>query len=257
MDDSLAGTAAESLAAIVLGAGAGSRLQPLTGIRPKPLCPVANRPLIDWAIERARTVTDAVAVNVHHGRAAMESHLAGRVHLSVEETLLGTAGGVGRLREWAARRPVLVINADAWYDADLVAWVAKWDGERVDLLSNTDESGTLTPRTRVAASLMPWPEVARLAPEPAGLYEACWVPASAAGRLTLTPFDGDLVDCGTPRGYLAANLAVSNGDPVVGPGALVDGVVEQSVVWAGAPVFASEHLVRAIRPADGITVLVR
>src|SRR2546425_8932391 len=84
------------LAAVVLAAGAGTRLRPLTWLRPKALCPVENVPLVDLAVGSARTVTGAVAVNVHHGRAALESHLAGRVHLSIEEPeALGTAGGGG------------------------------------------------------------------------------------------------------------------------------------------------------------------
>src|SRR5436305_3997812 len=96
------------LAAVVRAAGAGTRLRPLTRLRPKALCPVDNVPLVDLAIGWARTVTSAVAVNVHHGRAAMESHLAGRVHLSVEETqALGTAGGVANLKDWIDGRSAL------------------------------------------------------------------------------------------------------------------------------------------------------
>src|SRR3954452_209622 len=118
------------LAAVVLAAGAGTRLRPLTRLRPKALCPVDNVPLVDLALGWARNVTSAVAVNVHHGRAAMESHLAGRVHLSVEEPeALGTAGGIGNLRTWIDGRAALILNADAWNDADMQAFVAGWDGE--------------------------------------------------------------------------------------------------------------------------------
>ena len=110
----------DSLAAVVLAAGAGARLRPLTRIRPKALCPVGNVPLVDAAIERARRVTPAVAVNVHHGRALLEAHLAGRVHLSIEaDRALGTAGGLANLRTWLAGRAALVLNADAWHEADL------------------------------------------------------------------------------------------------------------------------------------------
>ena len=66
----------------MLAAGAGERLRPLTRLRPKPMCPLGDRPLVDHALERFVGVTDAVAVNVHNGRALLESHLAGRVHLS-------------------------------------------------------------------------------------------------------------------------------------------------------------------------------
>ena len=79
------------LAGIVLSAGGGTRLSPLTRLRPKALCPVGAVPLVDRAIERLGEVTSDVAVNVHHGREQVEDHLAGRVHLAVEEVLLGTA----------------------------------------------------------------------------------------------------------------------------------------------------------------------
>src|SRR5687767_13297205 len=103
----------DSLAAIVLAAGFGTRLSPLTRVRPKALCPVGNVPLVDLAITRVSTVTSDVAVNVHAGRDLLLRHLAGRVHLSVEEEHpLGAAGAIGHLRAWLDGRPVLVTNAD-------------------------------------------------------------------------------------------------------------------------------------------------
>src|SRR5688500_13503964 len=102
----------DSVAGVVLAAGAGTRLRPLTLFRPKALCPVNNVPLVDLAVGRVQAATPSVAVNVHHGRGQLERHLAGRVHLSVEEEEpLGTAGALGRLREWIDGRPVLVHNA--------------------------------------------------------------------------------------------------------------------------------------------------
>ena len=100
---------------LVLAAGEGRRLLPLTRLRPKPLCPVGGRPLLDLAVDRARTATASVAVNVHHGRAAIEDHLAGGaadgagVHVSVEKAeALGTAGAVAHApsldrRAWRPR----------------------------------------------------------------------------------------------------------------------------------------------------------
>ena len=185
----------------------------------------------------------------------MESHLAGRVHLSIEEPeALGTAGGVAHLREWIDGRAVLTVNADAWHDADLGAFVDAWDGDRVRLLIAADDFG---PRARVVASLLPWREVERLPATPSGLYEVCWQPAHEAGRLDVAHHDGAFFDCGTPARYLAANMAASDGRAVIGPAARVEGTVEESVVWPGAPVFEHEHLVRAIRPNDRMTVLVR
>jgi NDP-sugar pyrophosphorylase family protein len=243
------------VAAVVLAAGGGTRLRPLTWLRPKALCPVDNVPLVDIAIARVGAVTDAVAVNVHHGRAVMEAHLAGRVRLSVEEPeALGTAGALGHLRAWIDGRPTLVMNVDAWHQADLGPFVEGWDGEQVRVLIAGDAFG---PRARVVASLLPWTDVAALEPVPSGLYESTWRTAHERGRLDLDRYEGPFFDCGTPARYLAANMAASGGRAVIGPAAVVDGDVEESVLWPGAEVRAGERLRRAIRTSERLTVLVR
>lgn len=230
-------------------------------MRPKPLCPVGNVPLVDIAIGRVATVTTDIAVNVHHGRMALESHLARRVHVSIEpDAALGTAGGVGRLRPWIDGRATLVTNADAWHDGalDLASFVDGWGGDRVRLLvvpgGRRPDFGD---RRYAGVALMPWPDVAALADEPSGLYEVSWRQAQADGRLDLVDFDGRFFDCGTPTDYLAANMAASGGASVIGAGATVEGDVVESVVWPGAVVLAGERLERAIRADDRVTVLVR
>lgn len=265
------------LAAVVLAAGAGTRLRPLTLRRPKPLCPVANVPLIDHAIARARTATDDVAVNLHHGREALGDHLEVTyrdqpVHLSVETPeALGTAGALGQLRPWIDGRDVMVLNADTWCPGSLAGAVAAWDRERVCVLladeTTGESSGTAgtapadgllgNPKARVAGAFMPWEEVARLEPMPSGLYEVSWGGLAEAGRLATQRWDGPCLDCGTPARYLEANLSASEGKSVVGEHAVVHGVVERSVIWDGAAVRYAEHLVDAIRTDTGATVLVR
>ena len=267
----------------MLAAGAGRRLRPLTAVRPKALCPVANRPLVDHAVGRARAVTSAVAVNVHHGRDALERHLAGdaRVHVSVEEPeALGTAGALGALASWIDGRGVLVQNADAWSDADLSAFADGWDGERVRLLITPGADGQVRfgPGVGLVASLLPWSDVARLAPVPSGLYEVMWRRAEADGRLDVVAHPGSFVDCGTVRQYLRANRLAAAAHAgvdrsgslvdasaqvigtveasVVGAGASVAGSVIGSVVWAGAAVAAGEVLVDSVR-AGRLTVAVR
>lgn len=243
---------------MVLAAGLGTRLRPLTTVRPKALCPVAGVPLVDLALERVRAVTPAVAVNAHHGHEALTAHVDGRAHVSLEaDRLLGTAGALGRLRPWIDGRGVLVLNADAWSTAELGAVVEGWDGERVRLLVGGDPAAGLGPRTPLVASLLPWADVAALDAEPSGLYARVFAPAAAAGRLELVGHDGPIVDCGTPAGYLRANLLASGGASVVGPGAEVEGVVVRSVVWPGAAVRRHERLVDAVRADDRLTVLVR
>ena len=250
---------------VVLAAGAGSRLRPLTRQRPKALCPVGDRPLVDHALDRLAGAVDEVAVNVHHGRLLMEAHLtrpgrAVRPHVSVEEgDARGTAGALGLLRPWLDGRPVLVTNADAWLDLDVGAFVDGWDGERTRLLCVHDpRRGDFGPLRYCGVALMPWAAVAGLGPEPSGLYEAVWAGAARDGALDLVEHRGTFVDCGTVADYLEANLRWSGGESVVGEGAAVgDGArVERSVLWPDAVVRPGEVLVDAVR-AGTTTVLVR
>jgi MurNAc alpha-1-phosphate uridylyltransferase len=246
----------EEIAAVVLAAGAGSRLRPLTDVLPKALCPVNNVPLVDLALDRVRPLTSRIAVNVHYGRFPLEAHLAGRVHLSIEvPAVLGTAGALGRLRDWIDERPTVVVNADAWHRFDLSCLLAGWDGERVRLLAVDDpERGDFGRLRHCGASLMPWSEVRRLAAAPAGLFEACWGPRWAEGRLELVPRSGPYFDCGNARDYLAANLAASGGVSVVGAGARIEGELVRSVVWPGGVVRPGERLVECIRVGETLTV---
>ena len=242
------------VAAVVLAAGLGTRLRPLTDVLPKALCPVANVALVDRALERAMTVADDIAVNVHAGRQQMEQHLAGRgVHLSLEEAEpLGTAGALGLLREWIDGRAVVVSNADACHGFDLRALVDGWDGERPRLLVVDDpERADFDGRWRyVGSSLLAWQHVSGLAPVPSGLYESLW----SRVELDLVPVAGPFFDCGTPSDYLAANLWASGGESVVGAGAVVEGELVRSVVWPDGAVRSDERLVESIRVGADLTV---
>jgi NDP-sugar pyrophosphorylase family protein len=241
---------------VVLGAGRGTRLRPLTRLRPKALCPVGNVALVDLAIARVRPAVDEVAVNLHDGRLVLDAHLPADVHRSVEEARpLGTAGALGQLRSWIAGRGVLVVNADAWCPGSLEPFVHEWDGERVRVLVAGDD--VLQPTSGVAGALMPWSEVAPLLPEPSGLYERSWRAAQCDGRLEVVRHDGPFVDCGTPAQYLAANLLASGGASVVEDGAEVAGRLDGCVVWRDAIVDRAETLSSAIRPTGRLTILVR
>lgn len=271
---------ADSLAGLVLAAGAGTRLWPLTSLLPKALCPVGDRALVDHALDRMSPVTGQVAVNIHHRADALTEHLeadARPVHLSLEVPFaLGTAGAVGNLARWLDGRAVLVTNADTWHEAELGRFVGQWDRERVAVLTTTP--GAFGPRSSVVASVMPGPVAAGLIAEPSGLWEALWRAEAAAGRIQTVHVGAVALDCGTPAGYLDANLLWLGshrtdlvGDnwvhpgaeltgaaesSVIGGGASVAGTIRRCVVWPDSAVVATESLTDAIR-ASGLTVMVR
>ena len=276
----MASDADPPLAAVVLAAGAGTRLRPLTDLRPKPLCPVGDRPLLDHALDRVAALDGAVrvAVNAHHGAAALAAHVADRpVHLSLErDRALGTAGAVGHLRPWLDGRGALVVNGDTFTTVPLAPLVAGWDGTRPRVL--VPGPPTFGPRAALLGTLLPWRIVRDLVPEPSGLWEVCLRAAHEDGSLEVVGGEGVAVDCGTPADYLRANLTWlalrgSHGfqgpeaevpgtavRSVVGAGAVVAGRVEESVVWPGAEVAAGERLIRAVRavgPGGQRTVLIR
>jgi MurNAc alpha-1-phosphate uridylyltransferase len=249
----------------VLGAGAGTRLRPLTRGRPKVLCPVANVALLDHNLARVAAVVGAgathVAVNAHHDAGLLWAHVAGRAHVSIERPeALGTAGAVAELRGWLDGRAALVVNGDTWSTIDLGPLVDGWDGATVRVLVRVAAAvgePRLAPGVGILGSLLPPGVIAELPHRPAGLYESCWRPLQAEGRLEVVGATGELVACDRPRDYLAANLLASGGESVIGSGARVDGEVVRSVVWPAAVVERGERLVDAIRLTDGATVLVR
>lgn len=261
-------------AGVVLAAGEGRRLRPLTSLRPKPLCPVGGRPLLEWALDRmvpwCGAGASSLAVNAFHLGDQVVEWIDGRAHVSMEPGLLGTAGALGRLRGWIDGRDVLVTNADAL----LLPWgtpggvlqdafhgvleplfrIPLGPGPRllvtrpgrehvVDFPDPLDARGW----RYVGACLLPAAFVARCRPEPSGLFETVWRPAMAAGTLEFVELQGTHVDCGTPADYLAANLLMSGGENVVGEGAVVEGRIEECVVWDGSFVGAHESLRRCVR----------
>ena len=131
--------------AMIMAAGLGKRMRPLTATRPKPLVEVAGRALIDHVFDRLRSAGIARAVvNVHYLADAMEAHLAARVSgievvVSDErEQLLETGGGLVKALPLLGARPFVVVNSDnLWIDgpADALKLLARhWDDARMDAL---------------------------------------------------------------------------------------------------------------------------
>jgi MurNAc alpha-1-phosphate uridylyltransferase len=131
--------------AMVLAAGLGKRMRPLTASRPKPLIEVANKALLDHLLERLRASgVEKAVVNVHYLPDAVEAHLAKNHHgheiaISDErELLLETGGGMVKAAPLIDSDPFLVVNSDnLWIDgpADTLKLLAsQWDGEKMDAL---------------------------------------------------------------------------------------------------------------------------
>ena len=254
---------ADSVAALVLAAGAGTRLAPLTRLRPKPLCPVGDVALVDHALARAAALVgddpSGLAVNAHAHADQILEHVAGRAHVSVEpgDEALGVGGAVGFLRPWLDGRAVVLVNGDTWSTIPLDPLLDGWDGERVRVLVQGPPGTEAAPGVPVVASVLPWAVAARIPAEVLGITNGVWWPEKEAGRLDWAAVEGDLVSCDRPRDYLAANLLASGGRSVIGAGAEVEGEVVRSVVWPGQRVEAGERLVDAVRASSDVTVLVR
>ncbi|MDH3234688.1 MAG: nucleotidyltransferase family protein [Alphaproteobacteria bacterium] len=129
--------------AMVLAAGYGKRMRPLTDTMPKPMIPVLGKPMIDRVLdhlERARVST--AVVNLHHLGEKLEAHLQGRrqpeIVFSHEDTLLETGGGVRHAIAKLGDKPFIVANSDTvWLDGPTPALERlrrAWDGRRMDAL---------------------------------------------------------------------------------------------------------------------------
>ena len=129
--------------AMVLAAGKGLRLRPITLSRPKPLVEVAGQAMLDGVLDRLAEAGVAEAVvNTHHLGHMIEGHLmsrkAPRIRISREETLLETGGGVKKALPLLGSRPFYAINGDViWRDGKTPALrrlAEAWDEAAMDVL---------------------------------------------------------------------------------------------------------------------------
>ncbi len=131
--------------AMVMAAGLGKRMRPLTATRPKPLVTVAGKTLLDHCLDRLRAAeVKKAVVNVHYLPDALEAHLRTRVRgievaISDErEQLLETGGGLLKALPLIDADPFLAVNSDnLWVDGpvdSLRLLASNWDEERMDAL---------------------------------------------------------------------------------------------------------------------------
>lgn len=230
--------------AMVLAAGLGTRMRPLTDHTPKPLLSVAGRSLLDRTLDHlvAAGVTRAV-VNVHYLADQIEAHLAGRrdLHLTISDErrqLLETGGGLVKALPLLPGNPVLVINSDSIWTgaAPLSPLLREWDGARMDVLLLLTARDSATGYTRAGDFLLddagrlirrgnaetaPWVftgahllNPALLAGESAVPFSLnrIWDRAIATGRAFGVVHQGGWADVGTVQGLVLAE-ALLRGAP--------------------------------------------
>ncbi len=222
---------------MVLAAGLGTRMRPVTNTLPKPLIEVNGRALIDHALDRlqAAGVTDAV-VNTHHLADQVEEHLKDRtspaIKLSPEKKLLETGGGIANALALLGDGPFFTVNADTfWLNGPLDALgrlADTWDDANMDgllLLHSTVEAYGYTGlgdfraagdgllERRPEAEVSPWlstgiqilhPRLFEDAPQGAFSLNRLYDQAIEAERLYAVVHDGEWFHVGTPEGLQEA-----------------------------------------------------
>jgi len=222
--------------AMILAAGRGERMRPLTDTTPKPLIPVAGRSMLERSIDRliAHGVSNIV-INVHHLGEQIVDRVSGRARIVVEDRLLDTGGSVKNALPLLGTRPFYVLNGDGlWRDGPVATILqrmdVRWDTERMDALllllplhkvigrKSTDRGdyffeprGQL--RHRGPAPLSPYvfasisicsPHLFRDSPDSPFSLLRLWHRAEAEGRLFGVIHDGDWFHVGTPQQLAAA-----------------------------------------------------
>lgn len=230
--------------AMILAAGMGKRMRPLTASQPKPLVRVAGKPLIDHALDRLEDAGVAKAVvNVHYLADALEAHIVVRAAPAVtisdeREELLETGGGMlkalPRLPD-----PFFSLNSDnIWLDGPSSAFhdlSNRWNPDEMDALLlvvpharavnfsgagdfHMDPLGRL--RRRISGRIAPFiytgiqlvsHRLMREAPEGAFSTNLLWNRAIEEGRLFGASFTGQWFEVGTPEAIAPTEAALQRG----------------------------------------------
>jgi MurNAc alpha-1-phosphate uridylyltransferase len=228
---------------MVLAAGRGKRMRPLTATTPKPLVEVAGRALVDHVLDRlADAGVERAVVNVHYLADLVEVHVGKRTRPAVSvsderDRLLDTGGAVVRALPALGPEPFYHLNSDSiWIEGarpNLEVLAERWDGEHMDgilMLASTvtavgydgrgdfemDKDGRLTRRAErtvapfvYAGAAILHPRVfAGLAEEPFSLNRV-FDEMIAAGRLFGMRMDGIWLHVGTPEAIGEAETSIA------------------------------------------------
>ena len=231
--------------AMLMAAGLGKRMRPLTATRPKPLVKVAGKALMDHALDRlAAGGIKTVVVNVHYLADTVEAHLRTRkdmdFRISDERAkLLETGGGLIHARPLLGDKPFICANSDnLWIDgpAETLGMMQRlWDPERMDALLllvplaranchsgpgdfHMDANGRLTRCKTAHVAPFVFTGVQILSPRllvdpPADVFSTniFWNRAIAAGRLYGAVHQGLWFDVGTPQAIPVVESMIAHG----------------------------------------------
>ncbi|MBZ9938119.1 nucleotidyltransferase family protein [Mesorhizobium sp. BR1-1-16] len=229
--------------AMVLAAGIGKRMRPVTATVPKPLIEVAGRPMIDRALDRlSRAGVEEVVVNVHYLADLLETHVKKRKNPKIvvsdeRGALLETGGGITKALPLLGPEPFFVMNSDSfWIEGprpNLDWLISGWDDSAMDallMLAPTvasigytgpgdflmDKEGRLTRRPErtiapfvYSGAAILSPRLFENAPEGAFSLNVLFDRAIASGRLFGVRMDGIWLHVGTPESIREAELSVA------------------------------------------------
>ncbi len=234
------------LAAMVLAAGLGTRMRPLTDTVPKPLVELSGKPLIDHVLDRlAAAGVEKAVVNIHYLADQIEAHLADRERPEIvvsdeRDEILDTGGGVARALGLLGKESFFVHNSDSvWVEGvspALESMIARWDGDVMDALLllapvqgalgyegagdfTMAEQGLLA--RRGAGEVAPFvfagvsivhPLLFEGAPDGAFSLNRLWDRSIGKGRLFGIRHDGVWMHIGTPDALAEAEKVLQAGD---------------------------------------------
>ena len=282
-------------AAMVLAAGRGERMQPLSLVLPKPALPLLDQPVVASALRLATTIgSERLVVNTWHLAEAMERALAEidlgiEIAVSREPELMDTAGGIALARDrglLGEHGPVLIINGDGWLNlnldpllermtrsGDLVSLALlphldpfRWSRVILDpngLVHCIKKAGrpdpTEVPFLYPGVMLVAREALNDLSPLPGAVPERLWRPALATHRLGGVVVPGHWREIGTPSDYLEAVLGrLGGGTPVIHPSAEVHPSAQVSAAFIGRGArIGDDSVVKESVVAEGATVAPR
>jgi MurNAc alpha-1-phosphate uridylyltransferase len=230
--------------AMIMAAGLGTRMRPLTDDRPKPLVMVRGTALIDHSLDRLVSAgVSMIVVNIHYKAAMLKDHLQQRKDVEIrfsEETdeLMGTGGGVVKALKNFSNEPFFILNSDSiWvegYGSALKNMMRLWDPDKMDglmLLASMitalgydgrgdfimDQDGRLgrVPERRLSPFAYPGVQIAHprlFADAPQGAFSTnlMWDRAIAKGRLFGIRLDGVWIHVGTPQAVREADAYLAD-----------------------------------------------